>query len=552
MGPISNQYSRVSHQNGSAPSPPLPCALGEVIAGILAFGCRIGYEGPPQLILSSNLPSIENDPETMEAKLKSDLKLRRVLPTPPIEPFISSPLGFVPKGDGGFRMIHNLSAPAGGSTNDGIPLEYRTIAYPSFEDIVAMILTAGKYCYIVKKDLKDAFRIIPVSRQDQWLLGFKWAEQYFRETCLPFGLATAPFIFNLVAEALHWILISFPGIGVELLLHYLDDFIFVFSAGPDLPQRVAHFHDQYRCLTDFLGVPRNENKDCEGVVVTILGIEYDTRELVARVPQDKLEKAIIGTAAALARDSITLGEISSLIGFLGFCSKVVRLGKVYMRYLYSFLASYPLNATKACKKRMNSTVKTDLLWWNELLPRYNGIRCFNVEKRLEIQLFTDASVRGMGGFFLQTSDQDWRNWHHSLPREQAFSAKVQHNPSETFDINIFELGAISLAFDQFAASWKGKRVIIHTDSAISQTGLENSTLRGDANAVLRRIILRASEFDIEIIPRWIAGAVNSLADAISRFKYKEIANWCPHWQASYDSLLLREIGYARQELTLLR
>lgn len=529
----------------------VPGPLGEIIAGIIEFGCRIGYEGPERLLLAENMASAEDDPETMEIKLKSDLKLRRVLPCPPLRPFVSSPLGFIPKTDGTFRKIHNLSAPAGRSTNDGIPEEYRSIGYPYFEDIVAAILQTGVGCYVVKKDLKDAFRIIPVSRLDQWLLGFKWAGHFYRETCLPFGLATAPFLFNLLAEALHWILISYPGLGVEELLHYLDDFIFIFRAGPDLMKRVAHFHKQYNLVTDMLGVPRNEKKDCEGQVIEILGIEYDTLRHIARLSKEKLEKARAGTASLLAKESVALEEIRSVVGFLSFCSKVVKLGKVYMPYLYAFLGSYPPNAHKTMKKRLNQTVKTDLLWWNALLPRYNGVYYFNDRKRTNIQLFTDASKEGMGGFFMETSDKNWKNWCKAIPETQAFSAKVAHNGSEVFDINLFELGAISLAFDKFASQWRSKRVFVHTDSAISQTGIEKSTLKGDANAVLRKILLRAAEHDIEVIPIWVAGKDNELADAISRFKYNEMANWCSHWQTSYKSLLLREIGYDRMEITCL-
>jgi hypothetical protein len=48
---------------------------------------------------------------------------------------------------------------------------------------------------------------------------------------LPFGLRTAPRIFNLFAEALHWIFATLYGWN---LTHYLDDFLFVFPPGTDI------------------------------------------------------------------------------------------------------------------------------------------------------------------------------------------------------------------------------------------------------------------------------------------------------------------------------
>ncbi len=61
----------------------------------------------------------------------------------------------------------------------------------------------------MKRDVKDAFMNVPVAPQHCWLLGFRWERRYYKKTCLSFGLATAPFIFNLFAEALHLIIASF-------------------------------------------------------------------------------------------------------------------------------------------------------------------------------------------------------------------------------------------------------------------------------------------------------------------------------------------------------
>ena len=54
--------------------------------------------------------------------------------------------------------------------------------------------------------MKDAFRNVPVAPQYQWLLDFTWWKKFYKETCLSFGLATVTFIFNLFAEALHWLI----------------------------------------------------------------------------------------------------------------------------------------------------------------------------------------------------------------------------------------------------------------------------------------------------------------------------------------------------------
>ena len=71
-----------------------PGDLHLIITNILRFGALIGYEGPHRYILSKNLLSANDAPEVMHDKLLEDLRLRRVVPTIPQHPFMSSPLGF--------------------------------------------------------------------------------------------------------------------------------------------------------------------------------------------------------------------------------------------------------------------------------------------------------------------------------------------------------------------------------------------------------------------------------------------------------------------------
>lgn len=86
-----------------------------------------------------------------------------------LEPVFVSPLGLVPKHDGGWRRIYNLSWPKDRSVNDSIPDSASAISYTSI-DVFDFIRTAGWGCYIIKRDIKDAFRNIPVATPDRPLL----------------------------------------------------------------------------------------------------------------------------------------------------------------------------------------------------------------------------------------------------------------------------------------------------------------------------------------------------------------------------------------------
>jgi len=106
------------------------------------------------------------------------------------------PLGLVPKHDGGFRRIHNLSHPGKESVNDNICDDYSSLKYSIIDDVLQMVRIAGQHCFILKRDLKDAFRNIPVAPHIQWLLGFEWRGVFYKETCLPFGPLHCPIYFQ--------------------------------------------------------------------------------------------------------------------------------------------------------------------------------------------------------------------------------------------------------------------------------------------------------------------------------------------------------------------
>jgi hypothetical protein len=539
----------------------------------------VGYLGPEQAYISPNLKSANLAPGTMAMGIAKDLSCGRIVESTTNSPFISSPLGFVLKQDSSLRCIHHLSFPIGTSVNDGIPIDASHLHYTTIIQLFALIVRAGRHSIIIKRDIKDAFRNIPLAPHIRWLLGFSWDNKYYTEACLPFGLRTAPFIFNLFAEGFHWMLQSY--LGWELLEHYLDDFIHIVPASMASPTALADKAFDYIMLTNFLGVPRNDKKDRTGLVVEVLGYEINTIHMTVYLPQVKLDRAINATDTALHQKSLSKGEAESLAGFLSFCAPVVQLGWVFCRRLWSFVASFG-KLSKFMRIRMPLLLIQDIIWWNTLLPRFNGVLILDEIVRLNIHLYTDASGVGMGGFFF-TSDT-LVSWQEAIPlimKEHSFQTRLQqthiplimkehscqthlqqmHIPSKqeshatdsltsilldyqeefstqtdthwlstlAFDINIFEMEAISQAFKLFSYQWRGHRVFVHTDNSTACIGLNKHTLSSPANAPLRNTLLCAAGSDIVIVPRWISGESNGLADALSRFDIEKVANLCPHW-----------------------
>ena len=59
----------------------------------------------------------------------------------------------------------NLSAPEGGSTNDGIARELASVAYTLVEEVVGRIMELGRGALITKADVKAAYRNVPVQQR---------------------------------------------------------------------------------------------------------------------------------------------------------------------------------------------------------------------------------------------------------------------------------------------------------------------------------------------------------------------------------------------------
>ena len=171
--PIANSPSPLISPSWESLLQSYPGDLPNTLTKILEFGTLVGYNGPQSLIISDNQDSVYLSPRIIDSKLQDDLSRGRIVATTTQPPFISSPLGLVPKSDGGFRRIHNLSHPSINSVNANISTEYSTLKYTIIEDILQMVRSASRYCIILKRDIKDAFRNIPVAPHVQWLLGFR-------------------------------------------------------------------------------------------------------------------------------------------------------------------------------------------------------------------------------------------------------------------------------------------------------------------------------------------------------------------------------------------
>ena len=112
-----------------------------------------------------------------------------------------------------------------------------------------------------------------------WALsGRAW---FYYDHVLPFGLRSAPFIFNSFADSIEWILQD--TCHLDEVMHYLDDFLVV--TGPSLALATAYRNHILKLLA-YLSVPMaHEKVEGPSTQLVFLGIVLNTVTLSLRTFQ---------------------------------------------------------------------------------------------------------------------------------------------------------------------------------------------------------------------------------------------------------------------------
>ena len=180
--------------------------------------------------------------------------------------------------------IIDLSSPEGGSVNDGIRDSWCSLSYVSVADVIRRITLYGRGALMVKVDIHNVYRVVPIHPDDRWLMGMTWKGSMYVDTTLLFGLCSAPKIFTAIVDTAEWIV---RQQGVEFILHYLDDFLVASAAEKCRGEFVL-------CILletfEQLGFPVAWDK-LEGPTpcLTFLGFELDSLCNEIRVPEQKME-----------------------------------------------------------------------------------------------------------------------------------------------------------------------------------------------------------------------------------------------------------------------
>ena len=262
--------------------------VSQLLANI-TIGCNIGYQGPQFPYTAQHLPTAYTHTHIITESLAKECAAGRMAGPyshPPLPNLRCSGLGVVPKKDGGWRVIYHLSAPPGKSINDFIDPARFSLHYCSIDAAIKMVNILGQNALMGKIDLKNAFRQIPVRKEDWHLLGIHWQGKWFVDKCLPFGLRSSPALFDQLATAIEWILHN--KCKINHIIHYLDDF---FTAGTPESNTCKRNMQAMNALCHRIGSPTKPEKE-EGpfTTLTFLGILLNSTTMTASITNSRKEE----------------------------------------------------------------------------------------------------------------------------------------------------------------------------------------------------------------------------------------------------------------------
>ena len=297
--------------------------------------------------------------------------------TPLIPNFHCSPFGVTPKKGqpGKWRLILDLSSPDQHSVNDGISKDHSRF-------------NIGPGALMAKFDVESAYRNVTMHPDERYLFGMRWREFFFIDLELPFGLRSAPFIFNSIADMVEWMLKV--NYSIRYLLHYFDDFL---SLGPAGSSDCA----------DSITIPpicvfSSGTAKCEGPTSVLIfpGIELHSIAQTARSPHAKLVSTLQLLYQWASKKWCTRKELESIIGSLHHVTNVVPPGHTFLRRMIDLLCAFRSSSHLV---RPNRELRRDLAWWLEFLQSWNGISFFRIPSGFSLpDLFVSSDSSGANGF----------------------------------------------------------------------------------------------------------------------------------------------------------
>lgn len=418
-----------------------------------------------------------------------------ISPCTPCEGQFLSPVFTVAKPNGSHRFILNLK-----ELN-----KFISVSHFKMEDYRTALKLLNKNDFMSTIDLKDAYFLISVDKDDRKRLRFKWKSQLYEFNVLPFGICTAPFVYTKLLKPVLECLRSSGFLSVN----YLDDFLCIGKSYDDCLTNVNTTKSVLESLGFVINYKKSvmtPSKNCK-----FLGFILNTTDMIITLPDEKKQRIRNRTIKLMRINKCTIRYFAKYIGLLTSACPAVSYGWMYTKLFEreKFLA---LNFSQNYNKQMKvgKHLYEDLLWWKDnIITSFSTIRKNN---NYVLEIFSDASTTGWGvACDGQSSNGNWKDTEMCL------------------HINTLELMAALYGLRIFTKDLRDCDILLRIDNttAICYINRMGGVQHPHLNRLARSIWQWCERRNIHVFASYIRSRDNVIADHESR-----LVNVDTEWEIS--------------------
>lgn len=347
--------------------------------------------------------------------------------------------------------------------------------FPLIEDLMVKTVNCQ---YFSTFDINSAFWSIPLKLQDRYKTAFVTQEGHFQWTCLPFGLKTAPAIFQrILSNIIRKYKIS------EFAVNFIDDILIFSKTFEEHIQHISRLleailKEGFRLKFSKCTFAQNHAKYLGHI------IEHNS----VRPLKDYL------TAVNNFPTPQTKKNVRQFLGKVNFHHKFIPHSAIILDPLHNLLRKdVKFVWSTECQESFDKMKK--LLCSKPILRIFDPVR--------PIIIYTDASIKGVGAVLKQEDEN-------GLSRPVAYFSKKLSETQKKRKAIYLECLAIKEAVKYWQHWLMGKEFVVYSD----HKPLENLNIKARTDEELGDLTYYLSQYNFRI--KYNPGQTNQEADCLSR------------------------------------
>ena len=372
-------------------------------------------------------------------------------------------------------------------------------------NLIPVLFQKGDFAFTF--DLKSGYHHVDIHKDSQAFLGFSWGEgvnrQFYTFTVLPFGLASACYVFT---KLLRPLVKRWRARGLHVIL-YIDDGI----CGAPTKEKCGEHKELIISDLERAGLVLNVAKSCLSPhqIANWLGFTVDLQIGCFRVPEEKIERLKAAICNVSAAALVNARALASVVGQI--ISMSVALGPVTRLRTRAMYAVLNQRSCWADKLSLSKGASEELSFWLQNITSYNGLSIWFSAGSTRV-VYSDASSTGYGGYAVELGPE---------------FAQGQWSADEMVLSSTWrELKAVYNVLQSFASKLSGHAVKWFSDNQsvvhIVQVGSHRQHLQEGALSIFELCF----QYNIKLEMEWTPRSANEIADYISRIR--DFDDWSIH------------------------